>query len=229
MSYFLAPLTFLNVNLTFFELSFFETFLVTFVLLREAFFVVGLTVGLTVGLAVVGLAVVGLTVVTLGVVVSSEVDVSGVDASGVDASGVDTSGVDASGVDASGVDTSGVDTSGVDTSGVDTSADDASGDVTSADDTSGCVTSADDASGVVTLGFVVALGVVVDVVVSEDSTCFVLPTTLISVTDTLMLSPAAIESFSLIPLSPSFSVVNCPNAIIKFCFEVAAVHSNSAE
>ena len=36
-----------------------------------------------------------------------------------------------------------------------------------ADDTSGCVTSADDASGVVTLGFVVALGVVVDVVVSE--------------------------------------------------------------
>ena len=200
MSYFLAPLTFLNVNLTFFELSFFETFLVTFVLLREAFFVVGLTVGL----AVVGLAVVGLTVVTLGVVVSSEVDVSGVDASGVDASGVDTSGVDASGVDASGVDTSGVDTSGVDTS-------------------------ADDASGVVTLGFVVALGVVVDVVVSEDSTCFVLPTTLISVTDTLMLSPAAIESFSLIPLSPSFSVVNCPNAIIKFCFEVAAVHSNSAE
>ena len=219
MSYFLAPLTFLNVNLTFFELSFFETFLVTFVLLREAFFVVGLTVGLTVGLAVVGLAVVGLTVVTLGVVVSSEVDVSGVDASGVDTSGVDASGVDASGVD----------TSGVDTSGVDTSADDASGDVTSADDTSGCVTSADDASGVVTLGFVVALGVVVDVVVSEDSTCFVLPTTLISVTDTLMLSPAAIESFSLIPLSPSFSVVNCPNAIIKFCFEVAAVHSNSAE
>ena len=144
-------------------------------------------------------------------------------------SGVDASGVDTSGVDASGVDASGVDTSGVDTSGVDTSADDASGDVTSADDTSGCVTSADDASGVVTLGFVVVLGIVVDVVVSEDSTCFVLPTTLISVTDTLMLSPAAIESSSLIPLSPSFSVVNCPNAIIKFCFEVAAVHSNSAE
>ena len=214
MSYFLAPLTFLNVNLTFFELSFFETFLVTFVLLREVFFVVGLTVGL----AVVGLTV-GLAVVTLGVVVSSEVDVSGVDASGVDTSGVDTSGVDASGVD----------TSGVVTSGVVTSADDASGDVTSADDTSGCVTSADDASGVVTLGFVVVLGVVVDVVVSEDSTCFVLPTTLISVTDTLMLSPAAIESSSLIPLSPSFSAVNCPNAIIKFCFEVAAVHSNSAE
>ena len=102
MSYFLAPLTFLNVNLTFFELSFFETFLVTFVLLREAFFVVGLTVGLA--------------VVVFGVVVTSA-DVASADVTSAD--------------DASGEVTSADVTSADDASGEVTSADDASGEVRS--------------------------------------------------------------------------------------------------
>ena len=57
----------MNVNLTFFDLNFFVTFLAIFVRLSEAFFVTFFVVAF--GLAVVG----------FGVVVSSGVDVSGVD------------------------------------------------------------------------------------------------------------------------------------------------------